>query len=247
MKEDWPAGYGLRHFTELDSTNAEARRMAASGAPVPLWICADRQTQGRGRRGRVWDSRRGNLAATLLLWPKKPVAECAQLSFVAALAVAATVARHAPEADIRVKWPNDVLAGGSKIAGILLESASEEGARPAWLAVGIGINLASHPEGTEFPATSLSALNANVPPVAEALTVLARAWTRWYDIWTEQGFGPVRDGWLARAAGLGGRIRARLGGGESSGVFEGIDGSGALLLREHSSRLRTISAGEVYF
>jgi BirA family biotin operon repressor/biotin-[acetyl-CoA-carboxylase] ligase len=247
VSEAWPAGYGLRHFAELDSTNAEARRLAGAGAPAPLWIVADRQTQGRGRRGRIWEAPAGNLASTLLLRLKKPVAECAQLSFVAALAVADMVARYTPPTDVRVKWPNDVLVCGRKIAGILLESASNDGTRPDWLAVGIGINLATHPERTEFPATSLAALNCETPPARGALTVLARAWARWYDIWSEQGFEPVRDGWLVRAAGLGARIRARLGGGETSGVFEGIDGSGALLLREHPSRLRTISAGEVFF
>lgn len=221
--------------------------MAAASAAVPVWICADRQTQGRGRRGRLWDTPAGNLAATLLLRPEKPVAECAQLSFVAALAVAETVGLHAPSADIRVKWPNDVLANGCKVSGILLESASDDGKNSAWLAVGIGINLASHPEGTEFPATSFSALGVVVPTIGDVLTRLALDWARWYDIWSEQGFEPIRDGWLTRAAGLGTRIRARLEGGETSGVFEGIDGSGALLLREHSSRLRSISAGEVFF
>lgn len=247
MSRSWPAGYGLLHFPELDSTNAEARRLAACGAAAPLWIIADRQTQGRGRRGRAWESQEGNIAATLLLRPAQPVAECAQLSFVAALAVADTVSRYAPGADVRLKWPNDVLAGGRKLAGILLESASDDGGRPGWLAVGIGLNLASHPDGTEFPATSLAMLAFEVPQPLDALGVLACTWARWYDIWSEHGFEPVRDGWLARAAGLGARIRARVGGGEASGVFEGIDCRGALLLRENPARLRTISAGEVFF
>lgn len=247
MISEWPAGYGLLRFAELDSTNAEARRIAAAGAAVPVWIFADRQTQGRGRRGRVWETHAGNLAATLLLRPGKSVAQCAQLSFVAALAAAQAVIRYAPAADVRVKWPNDVLADGRKIAGILLESASDDGVKPAWVAVGIGINLASHPDRTEFPATSLSALNADIPEASDVLAALAQNWAGWYDIWAEQGFEPVRDGWLARAAGLGARIRVRLGVGEFNGMFEGIDGSGALLLRETPSRLRTISAGEVFF
>lgn len=247
MSESWPAGYGLSHFAEIDSTNAQARRFAALGSPVPLWIVADRQMQGRGRRGRAWKSPAGNLAATLLLRPKSPLVACAQLSFVAALASADTIARYAPGADVQLKWPNDILADGRKIAGILLESASDGGNRADWLAIGIGINLATHPEETEFPATSLAALGSETPAVLQVLTRLARCWTRWYEIWLEQGFEPVRDGWLSRAAGLGARIRARLGSGETIGVFEGIDGSGALLLRESPARLRTISAGEVFF
>lgn len=247
MNEAWPAGYLLRHLEEVDSTNEEACRLALAGASAPLWILADRQTRGRGRRGREWQAPAGNLTATLLLRPDKPLAQCAQLSFVAALATGAMVAACLPSAAVNLKWPNDVLAGGRKIAGILLESAGSDAARPDWVAVGIGVNLETHPTDTEFPATSLGALGAEIPEPSGALASLAVQWSRWYDIWTERGFAPVRDAWLARAAGLGTRIRARLAGGETQGMFEGIDESGALLLRESAARLRAISAGEVFF
>jgi len=246
-KPAWPNGYGLRHFEVIDSTNEEARRLAASGPVEPTWIAADRQTAGRGRRGRTWESPNGNLAATLLIAPGKPAAECAQLSFVAALAGSDTVAYFAPTTDVRVKWPNDVLAGGRKIAGILLESASSGGAAPGWLVIGIGINLSAHPPDTEFPATSLPALGVMAPSPEDGLLHLAAAFAKWYDIWRAEGFAPIRDAWLARAAGLGTRIRARLQNGELVGVFEGIDMSGALLLREAQDRVRVIAAGEVFF
>lgn len=247
MNKDWPPGYLLRHLEEVDSTNEEARRLALAGAAGPLWILADVQTKGRGRRGREWQAPAGNLTATLLLRPDKPLAQCAQLSFVAALAVAAMVADHAPWLSVNLKWPNDVLVEGRKIAGILLESTGNDAARPDWVAVGIGVNLAGHPADTEFPATSLAAHGAKAPRPSDALASLAVHWSRWYDTWTERGFAPVRDAWLARAAGLGTRIRARLAGGETQGMFEGIDESGALLLRESGARLRTIAAGEVFF
>jgi len=247
VNEIWPQGYSLRHLEETDSTNEEARRLAAAGAAVPLWILADRQTKGRGRRGREWQASAGNLAATLLLRPNKTLAQCTQLSFVAALATAAMVAGCAPAAGVRLKWPNDVLAEGGKIAGILLESAGNDASRPDWVAIGIGVNLAAHPRDVEFPAISLAALGVRVPEPRDALASLAAQWSRWYDMWTEQGFGPVRDAWLARAVGLGKRIRARLAGGETYGMFEGIDEGGALLLRENSDRVRVISAGEVFF
>ena len=243
----WPLGYALRHFDVIDSTNEEARRLAAAGEPGPVWIAADRQTAGRGRRGRAWESPTGNLAATLFLRPGKPANECAQLSFVAALAVSDAVARYAPRAEVKLKWPNDVLADGRKIAGILLESASAGGERPGWLAVGIGVNLAQFPPGTEFPATSLAALDAATPGPREALGALAAAFAKWYETWVAQGFSPIRDSWLARAAGLGTRIRARLQNEETSGVFEGIDRTGALILRETQGRTRLIAAGEVFF
>jgi len=243
----WPAGYALRHFEVIDSTNEEARRLAAAGQIEPVWIAADRQTAGRGRRGRTWESPNGNLAATLLISPGKPASECAQLSFVAALAGSDTAAYFAPNASVKVKWPNDVLAEGRKIAGILLESASTGSEQPQWLAIGIGMNLAEYPEGTEFPATALNALGVKPPKPADALTKLAASWAGWYDIWRDHGFGPVRDAWLARAANLGGRIRARLQTEETTGVFEGIDTTGALILRENASRTRIIAAGEVFF
>jgi BirA family biotin operon repressor/biotin-[acetyl-CoA-carboxylase] ligase len=235
----------LKEFDEIDSTNEEARRLALAGERGPLWISAARQSAGRGRRGRAWVSPTGNLSATLLISPGRPAGECAQLSFAAALA--ASDAMQSFGADVRVKWPNDVLAGGAKIAGILLESASQGGADPAWLAIGIGINLKYHPSDTEFPATSLPALGIAAPEPREALSRLAASFAKWYEVWRAEGFATVRDAWLARAAGLGTRIRARLTNGETMGVFEGIDANGALLLRETQDRVRAIAAGEVFF
>jgi BirA family biotin operon repressor/biotin-[acetyl-CoA-carboxylase] ligase len=243
---DWPSGYALKHFESIDSTNEEAKRLAASGESGPVWIVADRQTAGRGRRGRHWESPSGNLAATLFLRPDKPANTCAQLSFVAALAASDVVARLARGVDVRVKWPNDVLANDRKIAGILLESAGG-GERLDWLAVGIGINLAHFPPDTEFPATSLAALGSAEVSPKDACRHLAAAWSEWYDVWRNDGFVRIRDIWLSRAARLGTRIRARLASEETSGVFEGIDEDGALILRESLGRTRVIAAGEVFF
>jgi BirA family biotin operon repressor/biotin-[acetyl-CoA-carboxylase] ligase len=237
---EWPEGYGLRRYPELDSTNEEARRLAALGERGPLWITAGRQTAGRGRRGRAWESLSGNLAATLLLTSARPEAEWPQLSFAAAIAAADMVAGFAPRAHIAVKWPNDVLADGKKLAGILLERAGDR------LVIGIGANLAHFPQGTEFPATSLAALGVTPPDSDVALAALAGHLAKWYEVWRAQGFAPLRDAWLARAAGLGTRIRARLPDEERKGVFEGIDASGALLLNE-GTRTRAISAGDVFF
>ena len=243
----WPDGYALKHFEVIDSTNEEARRLALAGERGPVWIAADRQSAGRGRRGRNWESPTGNLAATLFVRPAKPAVDCAQLSFVAAICASDMVTRYAGSAAVRVKWPNDVLADGKKIAGILLESASAGGERLDWLAVGVGVNLAVFPDGMEFPATSLTALGIAPPSPRDALAALATAWAKWYDVWMTRGFADIRDVWLSRAAGLGTRIRARLQNEETHGVFEGIDATGALILRESLDRVRTISAGEVFF
>ena len=237
-------GAGAPH-AERQPPHARERRLALAGERGPLWISAARQTAGRGRRGRAWESPAGNLSASLLIAPGRPASECAQLSFVAALAASDMALSFG--ADARVKWPNDVLVSGAKIAGILLESASQGGADPAWLVIGIGVNLKHHPADTEFPATSLAAAGVAPPEPREALLRLAASFAKWYELWRAEGFAPVRDAWLARAAGLGTRIRARLQNGETMGVFEGIDANGALLLRETQDRVRAIAAGEVFF
>ena len=236
----WPAGCRRKDYAELDSTNEEARRLAEAGEAGPLWITAARQTAGRGRRGRAWDMAEGNLAATLLLRPQASRSVTGQLSFAAALAAAETIQHFAPGAAVSVKWPNDVLADGRKIAGILLEGG------PVWLAIGIGINLAHHPEGTAFPATSLPQLGVAPPSCDAALTVLAARFAHWYDAWMEKGFEALRAAWLARASGLGAPITARLPHETRQGLFEGIDASGALLLNEQG-HIRPIAAGEVFF
>jgi BirA family biotin operon repressor/biotin-[acetyl-CoA-carboxylase] ligase len=240
----WPQGYGLKRYDEIDSTNEEARRLAAMGEAGPLWLTAVRQTAGRGRRGRSWDSAGGNLAATLLLRPDRGQGEWAQVSFVTAIAAADMAADFAKGARIALKWPNYVLADGKKLAGILLETAN--GPSPA-LAIGVGVNLAHHPDGTEFPATSLAALGAPVPSTDDALTALAAGFARWYEVWRVQGFAAIREGWLARAAGLGTRIRARLATEERSGMFEGIDENGALLLNEGFGRASVLPAADIFF
>jgi len=240
----WPQGYGLKRYDEIDSTNEEARRLAVTGEAGPLWLTAAHQTAGRGRRGRIWESAGGNLAATLLLRPDQGQGEWAQLSFVTAIAVADMAADFAKGACVALKWPNDVLADGKKLAGILLETAS--GPSPA-LAIGVGVNLARHPDGTEFPATSLAALGAPVPSADDALAALAAGFARWYEVWRVQGFVTIREAWLARAAGLGTRIRARLATEERSGMFEGIDETGALLLNEGFGRASVLPAADIFF
>jgi BirA family transcriptional regulator, biotin operon repressor / biotin---[acetyl-CoA-carboxylase] ligase len=240
----WPAGYRLLELAEVDSTNEEARRRAASGEPGPLWIAAARQTKGRGRRGRVWSAPPGNLSATLLIRPHRPAAACAQLSFVAALAAAEMLARHLP--GVALKWPNDVLVNGRKIAGILLESESgPQGI--AWLAIGIGVNLKAFPDDTELPATAVAALGHPAPSPQDALLDLADAFAKWYEAWRADGFVPIREAWLSRAHGLGSRIRVRLTREELTGVFRDIDEDGALVLGLPGGVTRAIAAGEVFF
>lgn len=236
-------------FDVLDSTNAEARRRAEAGETGPCWIAARRQTAGRGRHGREWESGGGNLAATLLTSTEKPAAEAAQLSFVAALAVFDMAEAYVPRALLTLKWPNDVLLAGAKVSGLLIESGAARSG--LWLAVGIGVNLASHPAGTERPATHLGAhLRADVarPPSSdEALEALAKAVDHRRSQWEGEGFGPIARAWTERAGGLGERATARLGVETVEGVAEALDADGALRLRLADASVRRITAGDVVF
>jgi BirA family biotin operon repressor/biotin-[acetyl-CoA-carboxylase] ligase len=239
-----PDFFTLRHVAVIDSTNDEARRQAAAGAPEGMVVWADRQSGGRGRQGRAWQSPPGNLYCSFLLRPKQPLAEVAQLSFAAALSVCDAVAPLLPETmKPRCKWPNDVLVGGRKIAGILLESDATNTAVTS-LIVGIGINVASHPENTETPATSLAALGATVTADA-VLPGLCRSLHAWYRAWRAEGFAPLRAAWLDRAHGLGSDIRVRYGAVETRGRFVDLDPSGALVLANERGT-HHITAGAVF-
>lgn len=227
-------------YDVIDSTNEEARRLAEAGETGPLWIVAHEQTGGRGRRGRTWVSQPGNLFATLLLSPPGSLEQRAQISFVAGLAAAEMIAAFA--GDVTLKWPNDVLLKGCKVAGMLLESVGLSA-----LAVGFGVNLAHFPQQTEFPATSVAKVAGSAPAPDDALARLAARWDAWYEVWTRDGFAPVRAAWLARASGLGERIRVRLMDREMNGVFENLDDNGALLLRQADGALARVTAGDVFF
>ena len=242
-----PAGYAVAVFDEIDSTNEEARRRGALGERGPLWICARRQSAGRGRRGREWDSPEGNLMATLLIAPGVGAADAARLSFVAALAVHDLVSTYAVRAAVRVKWPNDVLIDGKKVAGILLESSGHEGQDIVpWLAVGIGVNLIQAPATATFPATFLGA-HGPAPTPGEALAELAQAWETRFRVWRVGGFAAIREAWLAIAAGVGQQIEVRLPGETLQGRFETLMPDGALSLLLPTGARRAITAGEVFF
>lgn len=234
----------------VDSTNAHAARIA-EGLAGPCWILAGEQTGGRGRRGRPWASPRGNFHATLALRPGGTPAMAALRSFVAALALRqALAAVTGSAAPFALKWPNDVLCNGGKVAGILLESAGE-GGRVAHLAIGIGVNLIAAPDasllepGALRPVTILGETGLRIEP-RTLLDHLAPAFAGWEARLTSEGFGPLRTEWLAHAARLGEPIRARTGQTTREGVFETLDETGALVLRTAQGR-EVIPAADVFF
>jgi len=240
-----------RHvLARTESTNAEALRLAP-GLSGPAWIMTRQQTAGRGRRGRSWSMPEGNFAATLALHPQGSPSDVSLYSFVAALALhEALTAVCGPSARLAIKWPNDVLLNGGKVAGILLESAGQGGAVTA-LAVGIGVNLAAAPEpesvepGAVRPVSVL-AETGHVIGQDEFLDLLAPAFDRWQRQLLTWGFAPIRAAWTARAARLGETITARTGNTSRTGRFEGIDETGALILVTAAGR-EIIPAADVYF
>lgn len=240
-----PPGYVLHAFDRVESTNDEARRLAEQGAAAGAVVVATEQLKGRGRHGRAWASPPGNLYASLLLRPQAGLAEVAQLSLVASLALAETlIALGPPAADVRVKWPNDVLVRGAKVAGLLLESAVDADQRVAWLIIGSGVNIASAPAATDYPATALR--DEGFLPVTP-LDLLARylgALDEWLGRWRAGGFAAVRPAWLALGSGVGDRIRLRLGREEVAGRFLDVTEEGALVVAEDGAR-RQITAGEI--
>jgi BirA family biotin operon repressor/biotin-[acetyl-CoA-carboxylase] ligase len=249
-EKSWPASYKLIEFEEIDSTNEEAKRRAEDGESGPLWIRADRQLAGRGRRGRNWTSETGNLMCTLMIRPNVGAQKAAQLSFVTALAVSDFLNSFAPIEQIQLKWPNDVVAHGKKICGILLESAATgHGVDDPvnWLAIGIGVNLKHFPKDTPYGATALGELGVEAPSPGRAIAFLARHFDSRFVEWRDGGFEPIRSAWLAAAAGLGKSITARLPQKSIQGRFVGLDPSGALILALPSGGERLITAGEVFF
>ncbi|MEM9968656.1 MAG: biotin--[acetyl-CoA-carboxylase] ligase [Pseudomonadota bacterium] len=241
----WPEGYDRHVFDSVGSTLSEAAKMIPN-AQGPAWILALEQTAGRGRRGRAWAGPRGNFAATLLMLRAEAPAIAALRSFVASLALyKAFVAVTGSSRSFALKWPNDVLLNGGKVAGILLESLQDH------LMIGVGVNLAYAPKQETLDAGALPArslqedLNVTVAP-ADFLTVLAAEYATLEDQFRVHGFAPIRRAWLQHAAKKGETIIARTLQDTTTGTFEDIDEAGNLILMTATGRV-PITAADVFF
>ncbi len=237
---------------EAESTQDEARSLLKAGHEGPVWVMARRQTAGRGRSGRSWESAEGNLAASLLLLETTEAKVLPQLSFVAALAlhkaVRAVAMRHGAVrvADsLELKWPNDLLLFQHKLAGILLESESVKGERTPVI-IGWGANLRHAPVGADIRwlAISLTEAGLHVSPEALLQELDDHFW-RWHSLWRQDGFAPIRKAWTKRAWGLGRLVRVSTGTGVLEGTFRGLDESGAMVLEEEDGRNHALHAGEI--
>ena len=244
-----PSVYKLMAFEAVDSTNAEAKRLAAEGeekAPDGTLVWAKEQTDGRGRRGRKWHSPPGNLYCSLIMRPDVPLAKAAELSFVAGLAIFDALGSVGePGHQVHLKWPNDVLLNDYKVAGLLLETETGGGDIPDWVILGLGVNVGVFPGDVDFPATSFRAEQWSATEV-DCLESFCRHFMLWSAKWLDEGFGPIRENWLRRCHGLGEEIEVHLDKETVRGVFTDLDEGGALVLKTADGE-RRITAGDVFF
>ncbi len=231
----------IRTIFETGSTNADVLDLARAGADEGFWLRAERQTAGRGRMGRHWSSQLGNLSASSIIRLRPGDPSAATLGFVAAVALAEVVQVYAPEAAIQLKWPNDVMADGAKLSGILLERSGDA------IVLGVGVNLASAPEGFDRAVTSLCALTGSAPDPAQFLETLADTFGRWLARWRGAGLAIVLAAWRDFAHPVGTALTINLPDGDQlEGLFHGLNSDGALKLRLADGAVRVILAGDVF-
>lgn len=253
--------YRLNGFDTIGSTSTEAARAAALGDGGDVWFCALRQTEGRGRRGRAWETASGNLAASLLVVPECDASISATLGFVAGVAMNHALRQLVPNATVRhgidgadgrdgariaLKWPNDVLADGAKLSGILLEAHKRPDGSMA-VVIGMGVNVVAAPEGLPYPATSLSALGCDIS-AETVFSALSDAWVDSIEVWDSgRGVPDILTLWRAAAAGIGAEVAVNREGDIVRGIFETIDEAGRLIVRANDNRRIAITAGDVHF
>jgi len=226
----------IRTVASTASTNADLLDQAQAGAPEGLWLRAESQTGGRGRAGRTWLSPPGNLYASTIVRLRPGDPDAATLALTASVALEEVASAYAGPGKLQLKWPNDLMAGRAKLAGILLERVGDA------VVIGFGINIAHHPADLERPTASLAALGGAVPSPADFLVDLADAFGRWLGRWRGEGLAPVRVRWLDRAHAVGTALVSS----GVEGLFEGLDSTGALLLRRADGQVDTIRAGDVF-
>jgi len=241
-----PDGFYHQAFLSIDSTNKLGKRKIEEGAKSGLWISADEQTVGRGRGARVWVSKPGNLYCSLIYDVGKDLTNATQLSFVTSLAVRDTVAGLLKSADIKCKWPNDVMVGGKKICGILLETHTGADVQSNFIIIGIGINIEHHPDLTLYQATHINEQCGIKYSSDDVFHRLVHNMARWLDIWQKEGFLKVKEEWLNHSIGLGETITVRMAAEELVGRFVDLDSGGALKL-EINGEIKLIHSGDIFF
>lgn len=242
----WPTGTGLISLDSVDSTSTEAQRRAAAGEPLPFWLISAEQTNARARRGRQWSAAPGNFMASVMIRTQGELAQAALRSFTASLALYDALDQLleiGPE--LSLKWPNDVLYQGKKLAGILLESTALRG--EVQLCIGIGVNLASAPDPKTLERQAMAPVSlAGAISPDYLLQALAASFAKYEDMLNTHGFAPIRDEWLSKAARRGEVITARLSDREFVGRFETVDDTGAIVLHTNTGAVH-LPAADVHF
>lgn len=244
-----PDAVRVVRLAETGSTSKDALRLALQGEALPLWVVAGRQTEGRGRAGRSWVSLPGNLQASVAIVCQAPLARAGQLALVAGVALFDAVRETSPLAEtlsLRLKWPNDLLIGGAKVGGILVESTMARG-EPGFLAViGIGLNVAQAPDVVDRRVTSLAACGVTAS-AEDVFQALARRMTEWLEVWGDgRSFEPaVRSAWMARGGPLGEQLAVSAAGGTVMGRYAGVDFQGYLVIETPNGAYHTVTHGDV--
>jgi BirA family biotin operon repressor/biotin-[acetyl-CoA-carboxylase] ligase len=234
----------LEAHGELPSTSDVCRARAEAGEPAGLAVLARRQVAGRGRDGRAWESPVGNLSLSVLLRPRLALGEAGAWSLLSGVALAGALAAHLPPAaPIALKWPNDVLLGGAKLAGILIECAADMAGGLEWLVVGMGANLAVAPRVADRLTACLAEYGPPPAPEAFASELLALL-GHWAAVREAEGLAPIRDAWLARGPAMGAPVAFRYGTERIEGTFAGLGEQGSLRLVT-AQGVRNFAAGEV--
>ena len=244
-----PCGYFLHIFDVLESTMDEAYKLAKAGAPAGTIVLAQRQTKGRGRLGRPWVSLMGNLFISLIFRPTCPLSRVSELGFLLAHSVGlALSACTSSSLEVHYKWPNDILLGNRKIAGLLLEAELSAdmlaSSSPQWLVVGLGLNLKSAPEDVGYPVTSLQAEGFSVSP-SRFLSFLCLEIDHLLTQWGDQGFSPIREAWLSKAWGIGREMTLLRGKEKITGFFETIAPDGSIILKNEEGARYQMATGEI--
>lgn len=240
-----PRGYRLAVLEIVDSTNAVARQLSERGPSDRIVIWAKAQAAGRGRARRVWKSPPGNLYLSTILVPSVPLSRAYEISFLASVALVDCLLSLLPDtAEVRVKWPNDVLINRAKVAGILVETEGDGAGGLSHAILGVGLNLASAPEIENYPTTSVSEHGVDVVP-ADVLPRLIQLLETWRTRWETEGRAVVLDAWRRHLYGLGAPVRVTVGSEAIEGTLDGVDAFGAAEIREPSGRLRRVTAGDM--
>ncbi len=228
----------IERYESLGSTSDLCAALAGAGEPAGLVIIAETQSAGRGRSGRQWHSPVGNFYASVLIRPHLALADAPMISLLTGVALAGALGAFLQDASgISLKWPNDVLLNGAKLAGILVESSISAG-QLDWMVVGVGANLISAPyiEGRKTAHLPAGHTGLRDEFAAKFLDDLAH----WLDLFERQGFSPIKQAWLAAAHPIGTMISTH----DATGIFAGLNDHGALLLQQPGG-ISPILSGEI--